>query len=212
MDDTVSPRKAAIAARAFKDGLLIEEAPLIGVIDTDALRGTIDDLRSSFPNFFQHAFAAKANTMPAVLNLIRGWGMSCEVASPGEYQAAVRAGFTGGEIVFDSPAKTNWEINAALSHGATLNIDNFQELARVDAWLAKGKSKSIIGLRINPQVGGGAIAARSVAAVLLTEETAMGCFQEVRVTDPSAASSAAGSSRCSSPRRCSGTSARRRSC
>ena len=165
MDDTVSPRKAAIAARAFKDGLLIEEAPLIGVIDTDALRGTIDDLRSSFPNFFQHAFAAKANTMPAVLNLIRGWGMSCEVASPGEYQAAVTAGFTGGEIVFDSPAKTNWEINAALSHGATLNIDNFQELARVDAWLAKDRSTSIIGLRINPQVGGGAIAAMSTATL-----------------------------------------------
>lgn len=163
MDDRISARKAAIAARAFQDGLLVEEAPLIGVIDTDALRATIDDLRSSFPNFFQHAFAAKANTMPAVLSLIRGWGMSCEVASPGEFEAAVKAGFTAGEIVFDSPAKTNWEINAALEAGATLNIDNFQELARVDAWLAKGKSKSIIGLRINPQVGTGSIAAMSTA-------------------------------------------------
>lgn len=165
MDDTVSPRKAAIAARAFKDGLLVEEAPLIGIIDTDALRATIDDLRSSFPNFFQHAFAAKANTMPAVLNLIRNWGMSCEVASPGEFEAAVKAGFSGPEIVFDSPAKTNWEINAALKAGATLNIDNFQELARVDAWLAKGTSRSIIGLRINPQVGTGSIAAMSTATL-----------------------------------------------
>lgn len=163
MDDTVSPRKAAIAARAFKDGLLIEDAPLIGIIDTDALRATVDDLRSSFPNFFQHAFAAKANTMPAVLELVRTGGMSCEVASPGEFRAALAAGFIGEEIVFDSPAKTNWEINAALTAGATLNIDNFQELARVDAWLAKAKSRSIIGLRINPQVGSGSIAAMSTA-------------------------------------------------
>jgi diaminopimelate decarboxylase len=165
MDDTVSPRKAAIAARAFKDGLLIEDVPLIGVIDTDSLRTTMDDLRASFPNFFQHAFAAKANTMPAVLSLIRDGGMSCEVASPGEFEAAVQAGFTGSEIVFDSPAKTNWEINAALTHGATLNIDNFQELARVDAWLAKAASRSIIGLRINPQVGTGSIAAMSTATL-----------------------------------------------
>jgi diaminopimelate decarboxylase len=165
MDDTVSPRKAAIAARAFMDNLLVEDVPLIGIVDTDALRATIDDLRSSFPNFFQHAFAAKANTMPAILNLVRGWGMSCEVASPGEFEAAVKAGFTGSEIVFDSPAKTHWEINAALTTGATLNIDNFQELARVDACLAKGKSRSIIGLRVNPQVGGGTIAAMSTATI-----------------------------------------------
>ncbi|WP_374651664.1 hypothetical protein [Dongia sp.] len=163
MDDTVSPRKAAIAARAYQDGMLVEDAPLIGIIDTDALHATIHDLRSSFPNFFTHAFAAKANTMPSVLNLVRKWGMACEVASPGEYQAAVKAGFVGGEIVFDSPAKTNWEIDAALSHGATLNIDNFQELARVDVWLGKNASSSIVGLRINPQVGGGTIAAMSTA-------------------------------------------------
>lgn len=163
MDDTVSPRKAAIASRAFRDGLLVEGAPLIGIIDTDALRSTIDDLRSSFPDYFQHAFAVKANAMPAVLDLIRAGGMSSEVASPGEFEAAVKAGFAGAEIVFDSPAKTNWEINAALAAGATLNIDNFQELARVDAWLAKNSSRSIIGLRINPQVGGGSIAAMSTA-------------------------------------------------
>ncbi len=108
MDDTVSPRKAAIAASAFENGFLVEDAALIGIIDTDALRAAIDDLRSSFPNFFQHSFAAKANTMPPVLSLIRSLGMACEVASPGEYKAAVAAGFNGGEIVFDSQAKTNW--------------------------------------------------------------------------------------------------------
>lgn len=163
MDDSVSPRKAAIAARAYRDGLLIEDAPLIGVIDMDAFRHTIDDLRASFPNFFRHAFAAKANTMPAILKFIRGAGMSCEVASPGEFEAAVAAGFEGEEIVFDSPAKTRWEIDAALKSGATLNIDNWQELARVDEWMAKGKSRSIVGIRVNPQVGAGGIAAMSTA-------------------------------------------------
>jgi diaminopimelate decarboxylase len=163
MDDSVSPRKAAIAAAVHRKGLLAEAVPLIGVIDMDALRGTIDDLRSSFPNFFRHAFAAKANTMPAILKFVRDAGMSCEVASPGEFAAARAAGFAGDEIVFDSPAKTHGEIDAALKTGATLNIDNWQELARVDDWLAKGRSASIIGIRVNPQVGIGAIAAMSTA-------------------------------------------------
>jgi diaminopimelate decarboxylase len=163
MDDSVSPRKAAISARAYQDGLLIEDAPLIGIIDMDKLSATINDLRASFPNFFRHAFAAKANTMPAILNFVRRAGMSCEVASPGEFEAAIAAGFAGEEIVFDSPAKTRWEIDAALKSGATLNIDNWQELARVDDWLAKAKSHSTIGIRVNPQVGAGGIAAMSTA-------------------------------------------------
>jgi diaminopimelate decarboxylase len=165
MDDSVSPRKAEIAGRACANGLLAEDVPLIGIIDLDALRATVAELRSSFPSFCRHAFAAKANTMPAVLALMRDLGLSCEVASPGEFAAARKAGFSGAEIVFDSPAKTNAEIDAALRNSATLNIDNFQELARVDAWLARSPSASVIGLRVNPQVGGGTIAAMSTATL-----------------------------------------------
>ena len=46
----------------------------------------------------------------------------------------------------------------------TLNVDNWQELERVDAALAEqGASNSVIGIRINPQVGVGTIAAMSTA-------------------------------------------------
>lgn len=165
MDDSISPRKAAIAAAAWQRGLLAEEKPLIGIVDMDALRARIADLRASFPAFFRHAFAAKANTMPAILEFVRAAGMSCEVASPGEFAAAQAAGFEGEEIVFDSPAKTRAEIDAALRAGATLNIDNWQELARIDTWMETGSSRSIIGLRINPQVGTGSIAAMSTATL-----------------------------------------------
>ena len=46
----------------------------------------------------------------------------------------------------------------------TLNIDNFQELERVDAAMrAQPGSAAVIGIRINPQVGVGTIAAMSTA-------------------------------------------------
>lgn len=164
MDDTVSPRKAGLAAAAIARGLLGEDAPIAGFVDLDAVRATVATLKASFPRHFTHAFAAKANCLGGVLRLLRGLGMACEVASPGELAQALDAGFAPGDIVFDSPAKTGAEIALALDRGMVLNIDNFQELERVDGHLRRaGGWRSTIGLRINPQVGVGTIAAMSTA-------------------------------------------------
>ena len=122
------------------------------------------DLNAAFPDHFMHAFAAKAGCLEGILRLLRAEGMACEVASPGELEQALGAGFEPSRIVFDSPAKTWGEIRTALRHGMTLNVDNWQELERVDTALAdQGASNSIVGIRINPQVGVGTIAAMSTA-------------------------------------------------
>ena len=73
------------------------------------------------------------------------------------------AEFDPRDIVFDSPAKTRAEIKAALENNLVLNIDNFQEYERVVSHMEKNDSEAIIGIRINPQVGVGAIAAMSTA-------------------------------------------------
>ena len=62
----------------------------------------------------------------------------------------------------DSPAKTFNEIKFAIENDISLNIDNFQELERVKSVLNDNKeSKSVIGIRINPQVGEGALSGLS---------------------------------------------------
>jgi diaminopimelate decarboxylase len=164
MDDALSPEKARLAAAAVALGLVGEEDPVAGFLDLDAIRAVVARLQASFPAHFTHAFAAKANCLGGVLRLLRELGMAAEVASPGELAQALDAGFPPERIVFDSPAKTRGEIALALDRGMVLNIDSFQELERVDAALrATGGSRSTIGIRINPQVGVGTIAAMSTA-------------------------------------------------
>jgi diaminopimelate decarboxylase len=90
-------------------------------------------------------------------------GAGLEVASLPELYLAEKAGFAPGKVVFDSPAKTKQEIECALKLGVHLNADSFDELDRITEILKTVPSESIIGVRINPQVGSGSIKSTSVS-------------------------------------------------
>ncbi|MFJ9457409.1 diaminopimelate decarboxylase [Kitasatospora sp. NPDC101447] len=167
-------RRELILRAAVRQGLLDpEDAQLAGFLDLDAVTATVGALHRAFPDSVEvlHAFAAKANSLVPVLARLRGLGMGCEVASPGEFAQALAAGFEPARIVFDSPVKTRRELARALELGVAVNIDNWQELARVDELLTPGRagqagkaqSESTIGVRVNPQLGAGAIGAMSTA-------------------------------------------------
>lgn len=146
-----------------EQGCISEQQPVAAFVDTQGVRNTISALISAFPGHFTHAFAAKANTMRPVLELVRDAGMHCEVASHGELTQALRAGFSASEIVYDEPAKSSRVLQDVLQRGIGLNIDNFQELERVARLLESTPSQSRIGFRINPQVGAGRIGPMSTA-------------------------------------------------
>jgi diaminopimelate decarboxylase len=148
---------------AIAQGLLDEETPLAGFVVATAVEETVRRLHQAFPPHFEHMFAAKANTMRRALELVRACGMGCEVASPGELEQALRAGFEPGQIVFDEPAKTPSVLRRVLERGVNLNIDNFQEFERVRAMADRIDGRSSIGFRLNPQVGAGSIDAMSTA-------------------------------------------------
>ncbi|WP_431677373.1 diaminopimelate decarboxylase [Kitasatospora sp. KL5] len=162
-------RRELILRAAVREGLLDpEHAQLAGFVDLDAVAATVDSLHRAFrgPGEVLHTFAAKANCLVPVLERLRGLGMGCEVASPGEFAQALAAGFEPERIVYDSPAKTRSELCRALDLGVAINIDNWQELARIDEILADrapDEVRSRIGVRVNPQVGGGSIGAMSTA-------------------------------------------------
>src|SRR5699024_9774674 len=142
--------------------VLSDRDPVLGLMDLDWVDAAFERLNSAFASQRDvlHAVACKAVPLRSLLHHYAEVGAGCEVASPGELELALEAGFAPEAIVFDSPAKTWTELRRAVDLGVSINIDNFDELARLDTLLAEarpGPASARIGIRINPQSGTGAI-------------------------------------------------------
>ncbi|MFB9466827.1 diaminopimelate decarboxylase [Streptomyces cinereospinus] len=164
-----SARRDRAVRAAVEQGLLGPDAPIAGLLDVTGIRESAAELRAAFDAVVApgtpvlHAFAVKATPLVPVVRLLRDAGIGAEVASPGELALARAAGVAPERTVLDSPAKTPAELREALALGIAVNADNPQELARIDALMRSAPSRSPLGLRVNPQVGGGSIEALSTA-------------------------------------------------
>ncbi|WP_432001660.1 diaminopimelate decarboxylase [Streptomyces sioyaensis] len=161
-------RDRAVRA-AVAQGLVGPAEPVAGLLDIAGVRRSAAELRAAFEEFTApgtpvlHAFAVKAASLVPVLRLLAQEGLGCEVASPGELALARAAGVPIARTVLDSPAKTLAELREALALGIAVNADNPEELARIDSLMASAPSSAPVGLRVNPQIGGGSIGAMSTA-------------------------------------------------
>lgn len=159
-------RDEAVRA-AVRQGLLGHG--VVGLLDVTGIRESAAELRAAFEAVSApgtpvlHAFAVKATPLVPVLRLLHEAGIGAEVASPGELALARAAGVPPERIVLDSPAKTPQELREALLLGIAVNADNPQELARIDAAVRAAPSPPPLGIRVNPQIGGGTIEATSTA-------------------------------------------------
>ncbi|MFD7817049.1 diaminopimelate decarboxylase [Streptomyces sp. NPDC059785] len=166
--ERVARRDDAVRA-AVEQRLVGPGAPLAGLLDVTGIRASAAALRAAFESVsapgteILHAFAVKATPLVPVLRLLHAAGIGAEVAGPGELALARAAGIPVARTVLDSPAKTPAELREALALGIAVNADNPQELARLDALVRSAATRSPLGLRVNPQVGGGAIEALSTA-------------------------------------------------
>ena len=177
-------RSDAISTQSDAVPALTDEAAVLGLMDLDWVDAAFERLNSAFASQRDvlHAVACKAVPLRSLLHRYAEAGAGCEVASPGELELALEAGFAPEAIVFDSPAKTWTELRRAVDLGVSINIDNFDELARLDTILAErrpgpasaevpgpasvevpGPASALIGIRINPQSGTGAIGSLSTA-------------------------------------------------
>jgi diaminopimelate decarboxylase len=159
---------------AVQRQLLRDDSPLTNLFSWDAFQQRLANLRAAFPEpEFTHALAVKTNPTRGLLRGARAQGFGAECASIAEAKHALSLGFAPRKVVYDSPCKTLGELREMLLSGVYINLDNEEEIRKVNEIFAelgdgaetRKNHAAQLGLRINPVVGGGTIDATSTATV-----------------------------------------------
>ncbi|MBT0669129.1 pyridoxal-dependent decarboxylase, exosortase A system-associated [Novosphingobium profundi] len=140
------------------------DTPLF-LYSADLVRSRIAALRAAMPDGLDIHYAVKANPFAPLLKLMSGLVDGFDIASGGELRAMLGAGVSGPQISFAGPGKRDTELEAAIVHGVTLNLESEGEAARA---LAIGNRLGLaprLAIRVNPdfdlkgsgmKMGGGA--------------------------------------------------------
>ncbi|MEO8336579.1 MAG: diaminopimelate decarboxylase [bacterium] len=98
-------------------------------------------------------YTLKANSNRGLLNVLRDLGAGVDVVSGGELFRAMRAGFSGKDIIFGGVGKTERELREALEAGVLLvNIESEAELRLLDRIAGELGVTAPVGIRVNPEV------------------------------------------------------------
>lgn len=161
-------RVAVALQAAIRHEKLTDTHPQVIIYDLNPLLHNVTSLLSAFPSDTLHAFALKAAPFPRLLRHLHAHGIGAECASVAELAVAEAADIPAPSVIFDSPAKTDAHLLAALSRGVHINADNADEVLRISRILPtlpeKARAQVSVGLRINPQLGAASIAETFTAA------------------------------------------------
>lgn len=118
------------------------------------LKRNAEVLRSIFiERGFKVSYAMKANSNPAILKLLKSYGLGVDIVSAGEFQMARYVGYTGSEINFAGVGKTIAELDLALSYNIDhFNVESRYELELLDARAKRLGQKAAVLLRLNPDI------------------------------------------------------------
>jgi diaminopimelate decarboxylase len=98
-------------------------------------------------------YSAKANSSIAILSLLRALGAGLDIVSGGELYRALKAGYSGRDIVFSGVGKTEREMEEALRAQVLLfNVESEQELHVLNAVAGRLGVQAPVALRVNPEV------------------------------------------------------------
>ena len=108
-------------------------------------------LTSSFPGF-KVQYAAKVNSNPSLLKLVRAQGLGIETVSLGELHLAKRAGFLPKETSFTCSNLSEDELRLVAQTRAQVHLDS---LTQLELW-GRNRLGTKVFLRINQGIGKGA--------------------------------------------------------
>ena len=95
----------------------------------------------------------KTNYLKAICAIMHQEGAVAEIVSKMEFEKAQALGVPGEQIIFNGPYKPLETLAAAVTEGATINIDNLDEIADLEH-VADRLGRTIdVGIRLNMDVG-----------------------------------------------------------
>jgi len=120
----------------------------------------LDELRRLLSDRFRIYYSAKANPNPYVLRHFFSRGCGLEVASAGEFQKGLEAGFDPDQILFAGPGKTEAELEFVISHGiGEIHLESMTEAKRIASISERLGLLTKVAVRVNPvgEAEGGAM-------------------------------------------------------
>lgn len=153
------PRTATVdaAGRLAIDGCDLEAlarehgTPLYVYSETE-LRARAHEYRDAF-GADAVSYAGKAFLCTAMARLVADEGLHLDVATGGELEVALHAGFPAARIVFHGNNKSDAELQLALDTGVgRIVADSFDELDRIEALVGAGAPAPRVLVRVTPGV------------------------------------------------------------
>ncbi len=159
LDLALLPRSASVdgAGRLAVDGvdlaeLALEHGTPLYVYSESELRARARAYRDAFgPDAV--SYAGKAFLCMAMARLVAEEGLNLDVATGGELEVALLAGFPPERIVFHGNNKSDTELSLALDSGVgRIVTDSFDELDRIEILVAQGAPAPRVLVRVTPGV------------------------------------------------------------
>lgn len=126
------------------------------VFSEKTLRTTIRNYYRTFKTYYPKivfAWSYKTNYLGALCSILHSEDCLAEVVSEFEYEKARNLGVPGNKIIFNGPYKRTGILEQAVKEGAMINIDNFDEIYRIEEIAAKLNQTVDVGIRINLNSG-----------------------------------------------------------
>ncbi|MGZ6266392.1 MAG: diaminopimelate decarboxylase family protein [Candidatus Limnocylindrales bacterium] len=119
------------------------------VYDLDLIGRRVEALKAVLPRGFRVAFAVKANPALAVVAHLRRCGVGADIASGGELETVLRAGFDPASVAMTGPGKREDELSAAVAAGVGMvTVESVGELRRLEKIAAGLDRRQPILLRL----------------------------------------------------------------
>jgi len=118
--------------------------------DSRTIQDSLRALKNSLPQSVKLFFSVKANPNVAVCSVLRKLGAGAEIASHGELEVALRAGFKPGNIIFAGPGHSEEDLRCAIRNNIRcINVESLTELRKIDEISRKLRVKTTVCFRMN---------------------------------------------------------------